>query len=215
MPAQIDPFTLLTQATVLLFAIIVHECAHGVVADRLGDPTARLEGRITLNPIPHIDPFGTILLPILTILLPGGFLFGYAKPVPVVTTNLRNPRWGSIWVALAGPASNFLLATLAALALALVPPGDPRSVAEFLKPVLITALFVNVYLGVFNLIPFPPLDGSWILMGLLPLDLAIRYSRLRPYGVLIIAALLWTRLINVFMWPAQVILGALAAVASL
>jgi Zn-dependent protease len=214
-PAQFNPYTFLSQATVLLFAIIFHECAHGYVANKLGDPTARLEGRITLNPIPHIDPFGTVLLPLLTLLLPGGFFFGYAKPVPVTTTNLRNPRWDSIWVSLAGPASNFLLATLAAVALALIPPGDARSVSAFLQPLLITALFVNVYLGVFNLIPFPPLDGSWILMGLLPLNLAIRYSRLRPYGMLIIAALLWTRLINVLMWPAHLILGALGAVAAL
>jgi Zn-dependent protease len=212
---QLDPYKFLMQATVLLFAIVFHECAHGFVANKLGDPTARVQGRITLNPIPHIDPFGTIILPLITLLLPGGFFFGYAKPVPVTTTNLRNPRWDSIWVAFAGPASNFILALVAAAALALLPPGDGRSFTAFLQPFLVTALLVNVYLGVFNLIPFPPLDGSWILMGLLPLNLAITYSRLRPYGMLILAALLWTRLINVFMWPAHVILGALGALAAL
>lgn len=215
MPAEFDFYSFLIQATVLLFAVIFHECAHGFVAEKLGDPTARQEGRITLNPLPHIDPFGTILLPLITILMPGGFFFGYAKPVPVITSNLRNPRWDSVTVAFAGPASNFLLAILAAAALAVVPPGDPKSVSAFLQPILVTALYVNVYLGVFNLIPFPPLDGSWILMGFLPINMAIRYSRLRPYGFLLITALLWTRLINVFMWPAQVILGVLGTVASL
>jgi len=213
---QFDLYTFLTQATVLLFAIVFHECAHGFVADKLGDPTARLQGRITLNPVPHIDPFGTIILPLITLLLPGGFFFGYAKPVPVTTTNLRNPRSGSIWVAFAGPASNFLLALLAAIALALVPAGGgEKSFSAFIQPLLITALYVNVYLGVFNLMPFPPLDGSWILMGLLPLNLALSYSRLRPYGMLILAALLWTRLISVFMWPARVLIGALGQLASL
>lgn len=212
---HLDPYTFLTQATVLLFAIVFHECAHGFVADKLGDPTARLQGRITLNPLPHVDPFGTIILPLITLLLPGGFFFGYAKPVPVTTTNLRNPRWDSIWVAFAGPASNFILAIAAAFVIAFLPPGGERSFSAFLHPLMVTAILVNVYLGVFNLMPFPPLDGSWILMGLLPLNLALSYSRLRPYGMLILAALLWTRLINLFMWPAHVILGALGALAAL
>ncbi len=215
MPSQFDLYTFLLQATVLLFAVIVHECAHGYVADRLGDPTARLAGRITLNPIPHIDLFGTILLPIITLLSPGNFFFGYAKPVPVTTANLRRPRWDSIWVALAGPASNFLLALLASLGLALIRPGGDQSFTAFIHPFLVTALVVNVVLGVFNLIPVPPLDGSWILMGLLPLNLAIRFARLRPYGMLILIALMVTRVINILMWPAGLLIGAFSAIASL
>jgi Zn-dependent protease len=212
---QFDLYTFLSQATVLLFAVIFHECAHGYIAEKLGDPTARLSGRITLNPIPHIDPFGTILLPILTLLSPGNFFFGYAKPVPVTTTNLRRPRWDSIWVALAGPASNFLLAFLAAVTLAFVRPGGDQSFSTFIHPFLVTALVVNVVLGVFNLIPVPPLDGSWILMGLLPLNWAIRFAQLRPYGMLILIALMVTRLINVLMWPAGLLIGAFSAIASL
>lgn len=210
---EFDLYRFLSQMTVLLFAVVFHECAHGLVAEKLGDPTARLAGRITLNPIPHIDPFGTILLPILTS-LSGGF-FAYAKPVPVITTNLRPPRWGSIWVSFAGPASNFLLAFLCALALAFVSPGNAQSFSAFILPFLELALVINVFLGVFNLIPIPPLDGSWILQELLPINWAIRFAQLRPYGMIILIGLMMTRLINVLMWPASVLIGAFSAIASL
>ncbi len=211
---QIDPYTILSRATVLLFAIVFHECAHGFVAEKLGDPTARLAGRITLNPIPHIDPFGTILLPLMTMLT--GSPFGYAKPVPVTTTNLRNPRWDSVWVSLAGPASNFVLALIAAGVLAVVQRSAGASLAEFLAPLLWTAVLINVILGVFNLIPIPPLDGSWILMGMLPLNLAIRYSQIRPYGFIILFALMWTGMISrIINGPATMLLGIFQSIATL
>jgi len=211
---QIDPYTILSRATVLLFAIVFHECAHGFVAEKLGDPTARLEGRITLNPIPHIDLFGTILLPLMTMLT--GTPFGYAKPVPVTTANLRNPRWDAVWVSLAGPVSNFILALVCAGVLAGVQRAADASLAEFLVPLLWMAILVNVILGVFNLIPIPPLDGSWILMGMLPLNLAIRYSQIRPYGFIILFALMWTGMISRIMhWPATMLLGIFQSIATL
>jgi Zn-dependent protease len=211
---QAQLYPILSIATVLLFAIVFHECAHGFVADRLGDPTARLEGRLTLNPIPHIDVFGTILLPLMTMF--AGMPFGYAKPVPVTTTNLRNPRWDSVWVSLAGPVSNLVLALVAAFVIAVVSRIGAAGTAEFLIPLMWTAVGVNVTLAVFNLIPIPPLDGSWILMGILPLNWAIRYSQIRPYGFMILIALMWTRTLSLIIsWPRSILFDVFQSIASL
>jgi len=174
----------------LIIAITFHEASHGYVARLCGDDTAWRLGRVTFNPFKHIDPFGTILLPGLLLLMRSPFLFGYARPVPVNFRALRNPRLGAILVAAAGPAMHFVLATLAALAFHLVfYLPDPASswVAENLK----NAVVINVLLAIFNLLPLPPLDGGRIAVGVLPRALAIPLSRLEPYGMMILIGVLF------------------------
>ncbi len=146
---------------ILIFSIILHEVSHGYVAEWLGDSTARYAGRLTLNPIPHIDPIGSVLLPIITS-ISGGFIFGWAKPVPYNPYNLRHGTWGEALVALAGPASNFVLVLIFGLAMRFV--ALPSGMLE----IFATIVVVNISLGVFNLVPIPPLDGSKILFALLP-----------------------------------------------
>jgi Zn-dependent protease len=173
----------------LLFAITFHEAAHGFAAHRLGDDTAWKLGRVSFNPIKHIDPFGTILLPAMLLLAHSPFLFGYAKPVPVNFRNLRNPRLDMVWVALAGPATNIILALAAALAfhgLGLAPAGSAQWIADNLK----NALVINVVLAVFNMMPIPPLDGGRVAVGLLPRPLAYPLSQLEPFGMLILIGIL-------------------------
>lgn len=173
----------------IIFAITLHEAAHGWMADRLGDPTARMLGRISANPIRHIDPMGTILLPGI-LLLTAGFAFGYAKPVPVQFRNLRKPRRDMVLVAAAGPGANLLMALIAALLLHLA-PMLPDQAGQWLGENCINAIMVNAVLGVFNLIPLPPLDGGRIAVGLLPRSLAYPLARLEPYGMFIIFGLVF------------------------
>jgi Zn-dependent protease len=173
----------------LIIAITFHEAAHAFVAHRLGDNTAYDLGRVSFNPFKHIDPFGTVLLPGILLLSHAPFLFGYAKPVPVNFRNLRNPRLGMVWVALAGPATNIALALLAALAFHALPLA-PADYAKWLADNLKNALIVNVLLAIFNMLPIPPLDGGRVAVGLLPNVLAYPLSRLEPYGMLILIGIL-------------------------
>jgi len=176
----------------VLLAIILHEVAHGWVAEKFGDNTARWMGRITLNPIKHIDPVGTILIPLGLVIMGSPFLFGYAKPVPIDFRKLNNPKRDMIWVALAGPATNLILALLSTVLLALV-MLLPTSLFWIIEPLAMmcqASIIINMVLCIFNLIPLPPLDGGRIAVGLLPGPMAWQLSRVEPYGFMIIIALL-------------------------
>ena len=173
----------------VLIAITFHEAAHAFVAHRLGDNTAWQLGRVSFNPFKHIDPFGTVILPGVLFLSHSPFLFGYAKPVPVNFRNLNNPRLDMVWVALAGPATNIILAVLAGLALHSL-PFVPASAAQWTFDNLKNAFVINVVLAIFNMLPIPPLDGGRVAVGLLPRVLAYPLSRLEPWGMLILIGLL-------------------------
>jgi len=173
----------------LVIAITFHEAAHGFVAHRLGDNTAWQLGRVSFNPIRHIDPFGTLMLPAVLLLSHSPFLFGYAKPVPVNFRALRNPRIDMVLVAIAGPATNIALALFAAAAFHIL-DYVPANAAQWLADNLKNALVINVILAIFNMMPIPPLDGGRVAVGLLPKPLALPLARLEPFGMLILIGLL-------------------------
>jgi Zn-dependent protease len=200
---------ILVYALPVLFAITVHEASHGYVARHFGDPTAYILGRVTLNPVKHIDPFGTVLMPLIllfsTAALPGGpFLLGYAKPVPVNFGQLRHPKRDMIWVAIAGPVSNFIQALLWGLLLvALVAFGIEE---RFFIAMARAGIQVNLVIAVFNLFPLPPLDGGRVLVGMLPARPAYQLARVEPFGFFIVLALLIPGILNTW-WMAP-LMGA-------
>ena len=209
--------TVLIYALPVLFAITVHEAAHGYVARYFGDNTAYMMGRLTLNPIKHIDPVGTILMPLLLYFATSGaFLFGYAKPVPVNFGHLRQPKRDMVWVALAGPASNFIQALLWAVGFTVL---SGMGVTErFFLEMCKAGVLVNLVMWAFNLFPLPPLDGGRVLVGLLPRRLAWSFSRIEPYGFFIVMGLviagvvsnLWLRpLLAVGYWGLDLLLTPL------
>ncbi len=202
----------------LIFSLVVHENAHGLMADRFGDSTAREMGRITMNPLPHIDPIGTVLLPAL-MMLSGVPLIGWAKPVPVNPANFRNPIVHDAYVAAAGPISNFILAVGGTVLFIIVGltfkhfPGLRDSAGNsfvFFQLLCVSLIQINCVLGIFNLIPIPPLDGHWILFRYLPSRWASMLAAIRPYGFFILIALLWTGVLGrIIIVPMELISGGL------
>ncbi len=175
---------------VLLFSVIMHELAHGYVAYSLGDPTAKYAGRLTLNPLKHLDPFGSIILPLLLFIAGSPFLFGWAKPVPINPYNFKDQKYGEIKVSIAGPVSNLILAIVFGLFLRFI----PDALAQYNQGIIVTlatvVVEINIWLAIFNLIPIPPLDGSWILFSFLPSSMASVENFLRKYGIVVLVFLI-------------------------
>lgn len=205
----------------VLLAITLHEAAHGYVARHFGDPTADLAGRITLNPLRHIDPVGTLLVPASILALSslfgaGGILFGWAKPVPVNFSRLRNPKADMLWVAAAGPFTNLIMALGWAILFRIALIGEPGAYTLPLLKMADAGMQINAVLMVLNLLPLPPLDGGRIAVSLLPHHLAWRFARLEPYGFPILLVLLFTGVLGAILWPLiagfRFVLGALIGI---
>ncbi|MFW6137203.1 MAG: site-2 protease family protein [Candidatus Aminicenantaceae bacterium] len=218
-----DIFSIAISLFVILFAITVHEAAHGWAAYKLGDPTAHIMGRVSLNPVVHIDPIGTVLLPLMLVLM-GAPPFGWAKPVPVNPMNLRNPKRDNLLVSAAGPLSNVSVALVSLILLLIIKslsPGVDQFLRSFLTGrgmapgfhfleglslILFYAVFLNILLAVFNMIPIPPLDGSGVLMGVLSDEAARKYDQIRPFGFIIIIGLIYLGFLRLILQPIQILL---------
>jgi Zn-dependent protease len=201
---------IIVSAFPILIAIVFHELSHGFAANKLGDPTAKMMGRLTLNPIAHIDPIGTILMPLMLIIFTNGqFVFGYAKPVPINPMNFKNPRRDMAISAAAGPITNIILSILSILILKFImAPLSfllPESVSSAIMTPLImifqSSVVVNVVLAAFNMIPIPPLDGGRVLMGFLPYKQAVTFGKIEPFGFIIVIFLIATGIANYFVMP--------------
>jgi Zn-dependent protease len=193
---------LLLMIPVLLFSVIIHEVAHGYVAYVCGDRTAHDQGRLTLNPLPHVDLFGTVIFPVLLLLTKSPVLIGWAKPVPVNPYNLRNPRRHHLYVSLAGVSANLVLAVICTLCYGIyINIFSPTTAQDALVLLFNYGIRINVILAVFNMMPVPPLDGSWVLYHLLPDQLAAAYKKLFPYGFVLLLLLLFTNAIQSIMIP--------------
>ncbi len=199
--------TIIIQILVVLFALSVHESAHGWMAEKFGDPTARLQGRITLNPIAHIDPVGTIVFPLILAII-GAPVFGWAKPVMVNPNNLRNPKKDNIYISAAGPVSNIIVAIISIIlflifkrvALTGAAPGNSH-VIEAVSLILLYTILINIFLAIFNLIPIPPLDGSGIIEGVLKGDALVNYEKIKPYGFFILLAIIYLGIFDMIANP--------------
>jgi len=187
----------------VMLAIVLHEVAHGWVADKLGDDTARWMGRLTLNPLKHIDPVGTVIVPLALVVFGSPIIFGYAKPVPVNFRKLRHPKRDMVWVALAGPVTNILLALASTALLAFMTslPADMEWLALPVAQMCQASILINLVLCIFNLLPLPPLDGGRVAVGLLPGRFAYQLSRIEPYGFIIIVVLLFMGVLQNVIGP--------------
>lgn len=183
--------------SLFFFAVIIHEYAHGWVAWKMGDPTARIAGRLTLNPLAHVDIIGTIVLPLILLVTRSPVVFGWAKPVPVDFSNLGNPKRDMVWVGLAGPAANILFAIVSSFALKL----SFVTANPMLLNILNSIIVINLVLAIFNIMPIPPLDGSRVMIGILPRNIAFRYAMLEPFGFIIIFGLLYLGIVGAVIWP--------------
>lgn len=196
-----DPLFIVLSIAILILSVIFHEISHGYVADWLGDPTARMSGRLTLNPLKHIDPFGSIIMPLMTYLL-SGFTFGWAKPVPYNPYNLKNRRQGEFLIAIAGPTSNLLLALIFGTILRFTVASDPSAASPYIT-ILSYIVLINITLAIFNLIPLPPLDGSKLILPFLPNQygpLRQTVERLGPFFALIAVFFVWQLIYPVVPW---------------
>jgi len=216
---NVDPSVIIQKIAIhalpLIFAVTMHEAAHGYVADRMGDPTARMLGRLTLNPLPHVDPIGTVLVPLILI-LSGGTMFGWAKPVPITTSNFKNPDRGMAICAVAGPITNCVLALASGIALRIVLSvlGGATSpiLVKILTPLALmlnASILWNIFLAAFNMIPLPPLDGGRVVAGLLPPRLSYSFSRIEPYGFIILMVLIFTGITRYIVLPPVMLLVGL------
>jgi len=205
-----DPIILVIHLAILLISVVIHEVSHGWIANYLGDPTAKYAGRLTLNPVKHLDLWGSFLIPVSLLIIGSPILFGYAKPVPYNPYNLKNKKWGPAMVAIAGPASNLIIAILFGLTLRFIPFGQSIYMQNFVQ-ILAYIVLLNLLLAVFNLVPIPPLDGSKILFALLPYKYQQLSFQLERYGMILVLFFiffLFKYITPIIFWLFKIIVGA-------